>query len=152
MSSKISMSSDALFSAAHLLLPEVLVKYFDMIKYEIKEEEIHFYFTESNTVPDEFKEDNLNSKGFFPQATVQDFPIRGKNVFLHITRRRWFNNTKDKTSALIRLAKWDEKVRQAQFKSFNSISRTMSIHYKNILNYFENRSTNGIILKSCVCF
>ena len=54
-----------------------------------------------------------------------------------------FNNTKDKTSALIRLAKWDEKVRQAKFKSFNSISRTMSIHYKNILNYFDNRSTNA---------
>lgn len=54
-----------------------------------------------------------------------------------------FNNTKDKTSALIRLAKWDEKVRQAKFKSFNSISRTMAIHYKNILNYFDNRSTNA---------
>ncbi len=54
-----------------------------------------------------------------------------------------FNNTKDKTSALIRLAKWDEKVRQADFKSFNTISRTMSIHYKNILNYFDNRSTNA---------
>lgn len=54
-----------------------------------------------------------------------------------------FNNTKDKTSALIRLAKWDEKVRQAAFKSFNSIARTMSIHYKNILNYFDNRSTNA---------
>ena len=54
-----------------------------------------------------------------------------------------FNNTKDKTSALIRLAKWDEKVRQAKFKSFNSISRTMSIHYKDILNYFDNRSTNA---------
>lgn len=54
-----------------------------------------------------------------------------------------FNKTKDKTSALIRLAKWDEKVRQAQFKSFNSISRTMAIHYKNILNYFDNRSTNA---------
>ena len=54
-----------------------------------------------------------------------------------------FNNTKDKTSALIRLAKWDEKVRQAQFKSFNTIARTMSIHYKNILNYFNNRSTNA---------
>ena len=54
-----------------------------------------------------------------------------------------FNNTTDKTSALIRLAKWDEKVRQAQFKSFNTIARTMSIHYKNILNYFDNRSTNA---------
>ncbi|MDD7913537.1 transposase [Polaribacter sp. MSW5] len=54
-----------------------------------------------------------------------------------------YNQTKDKTYALIRLAKWGEKVRQAQFKSFNSISRTMSIHYKNILNYFDNRSTNA---------
>lgn len=54
-----------------------------------------------------------------------------------------FNNTKDKTSALIRLAKWDEKVRQAAFKSFNTIARTMSIHYKNMLNYFDNRSTNA---------
>ena len=54
-----------------------------------------------------------------------------------------FNNTKDKTSGLIRLAKWDEKVRQAKFKSFNTIARTMSIHYINILNYFDNRSTNA---------
>ena len=54
-----------------------------------------------------------------------------------------FNNTKDKTSALIRLAKWDEKVRQSKFKSFNTIARTMSIHYTNILNYFDNRSTNA---------
>ena len=54
-----------------------------------------------------------------------------------------FNHTKDKTSALIRLAKWDEKVRQAKFKSFNTIARTMSIHYQNILNYFDNKSTNA---------
>ncbi|AUS06946.1 ISAon1 family transposase [Pseudotamlana carrageenivorans] len=54
-----------------------------------------------------------------------------------------FNNTQDKTSALTRLAKWDEKVRQAAFKSFNTISRTMSVHYQNILNYFDNRSTNA---------
>uniref|UniRef100_UPI0026033442 transposase n=1 Tax=uncultured Polaribacter sp. TaxID=174711 RepID=UPI0026033442 len=41
------------------------------------------------------------------------------------------------------LSKWDEKVRQAGFKSFNTIARTMSIHYQNILNYFDNRSTNA---------
>jgi len=41
------------------------------------------------------------------------------------------------------LAKWDEKVQQAKFKSFKSISRTMALQYKNILNYFDNRSTNA---------
>ncbi|WP_284041596.1 transposase [Polaribacter sp. Z014] len=54
-----------------------------------------------------------------------------------------YNQTKDKTVALIRLAKWDKKERQAKFKSFNSIARTMSVHYQNILNYFDNRSTNA---------
>jgi len=87
------MSSDVLFAAAHLLLPEVIVKHFDLIKYYIKDDELHFYFTESNVIPEEFTEDNLHSKGFFPETTVQDFPIRGKNVFLHITRRRWLNKT-----------------------------------------------------------
>jgi transposase len=54
-----------------------------------------------------------------------------------------FQNTKDKTIELSMLAKWYEKVRQSGFKSFNSIARTMSIHYQNILNYFDNRSTNA---------
>lgn len=83
------MSSDSLFAIANLLLPEVLIKYFDMNKHFIKGDEIHFYFTELNEAPEDYKDAKLHSKGFFPEATVQDFPIRGKNVFLHITRRRW---------------------------------------------------------------
>ena len=90
------MSSDTLLSIANLLLPEVLVTYFDLTKHEVKGEEIHFYFSELNTIPEEFKGIKLHSKGFFPEATLQDFPIRGKNVFLHITRRRWFNEATGK--------------------------------------------------------
>lgn len=33
----------------------------------------------------------MTAKGFFDQVTIQDFPIRGHNVFLHIKRRRWLN-------------------------------------------------------------
>ncbi len=93
---KISMSSDTLLSIANLLLPEVIVNYFDLTKHEIKAEEIHFYFTELNIIPDEFKDIKLHSKGFFPEATIQDFPIRGKDVYLHITRRRWLNQVTGK--------------------------------------------------------
>lgn len=85
------MPSDSLLAIANLLLPEVLVTYFDLTKHEIKGEELHFYFTEQNKVPDGYSGAKLHSKGFFPEATVQDFPIRGKNVFLHITRRRWLD-------------------------------------------------------------
>ena len=85
------MPSDSLLSIANLLLPEVLVNYFDLTKHEVKEQEIHFYFTELNKTPEEFGGVKLHSKGFFPEATLQDFPIRGKNVFLHIKRRRWLH-------------------------------------------------------------
>ncbi|AUS04225.1 ISAon1 family transposase N-terminal region protein [Pseudotamlana carrageenivorans] len=85
------MSSDSLLAIANLLLPEILMKYFDLDKHEIKGEALHFYFTELNTIPEEFNGTKLHSKGFFSEATVQDFPIRGKNVYLHIKRRRWLN-------------------------------------------------------------
>lgn len=54
-----------------------------------------------------------------------------------------FENTTDKIYGYTRLAKWHEKVAQSGFKSFNTISRTIMNHYKTILNYFDNRSTNA---------
>jgi len=54
-----------------------------------------------------------------------------------------YENTKDKTYALTRLAQWYEQVRKAGYKSFNTIARTIESHYINILNYFDNRSTNA---------
>ncbi|UTA70402.1 transposase [Emticicia sp. 21SJ11W-3] len=54
-----------------------------------------------------------------------------------------FENTNDKLYGLTRLARWHEKVRQAGFKSFNTVARSIQNHYKTIVNFFENRSTNA---------
>lgn len=54
-----------------------------------------------------------------------------------------FNTTTDKLYAFARLAKWNEKVEQSGFKSFNTVSRTIILHHKKILNYFDNKSTNA---------
>lgn len=54
-----------------------------------------------------------------------------------------YSNTKEKIYAFTRLAKWHEEVAQSGFKTFNTISRTIEIHHKRILNYFDNRSTNA---------
>ncbi|WP_139959510.1 ISAon1 family transposase N-terminal region protein [Flavicella sediminum] len=90
------MLSESLLTVSNLLLPEVLIDYFELTKHDVKGEELHFYFTENNSVPLEFKTQKLTSKGFFPEATLQDFPLRGKQVFLHITRRRWINENTGK--------------------------------------------------------
>lgn len=54
-----------------------------------------------------------------------------------------FVKTKEKIYGYTRLAKWHEAVAQSGFKSFNTISKTIMSHYKTILNYFDNRSTNA---------
>lgn len=54
-----------------------------------------------------------------------------------------YDKTNDKLYGLTRLAKWHEKVRQLGFKAFNTISRSIQLHYKTIVNYFDNRSTNA---------
>ena len=57
--------------------------------------------------------------------------------------RNVFENTTDKIYGLSKLARWHEKVAQAEFKSFNTISRSIQSHYQTIVNYFDNRSTNA---------
>lgn len=73
----------------------------------------------------------------------EKYPILKKAYDLTEQLRWIFNTTKDKIYAFARLAKWNEKVEQAGLKSFNTLSRTIINHHKNILNYFENRSTNA---------
>jgi len=77
-----------------MVLPEVIVNYFELQKQEIQEEkgeeELHLYFDEINIPPDNETQEKIYSKGFYPPSKVQDFPIRDKAVYLHIRRRKWY--------------------------------------------------------------
>jgi transposase len=78
-----------------LVLPEGVKKYFEVVKHESDVDNLHLYLDELNIYPDEYQDDKLESKGFYDSITVQDFPIRGRNVYLHIRRRRWINRSKN---------------------------------------------------------
>lgn len=56
---------------------------------------------------------------------------------------RIYSQTKEKGIGFTKLAQWYNKVEQAGFESFNTVSRTIQNHYLTILNYFDNRSTNA---------
>ena len=82
---------DSFTEILKLLLPEIIVDYFELTTYKKEDETLHLYLKEINSIPKEHRESKLSSKGFFDEITVQDFPIRGHQVYLHITRRRWLN-------------------------------------------------------------
>ena len=46
---------------------------------------------EKNILPKDHNPNEFESKGFYERALIQDFPIRGKAVYLGIRRRRWRN-------------------------------------------------------------
>ncbi len=74
---------------ASYLLPEGLLEYFDISQHRTIKDKIHFYLEEKNILPKEYQLELAHSKGFSPEITIEDFPLRGKPVLLHIKRRRW---------------------------------------------------------------
>jgi hypothetical protein len=87
---KIQMQ-DSYSELIQLLLPEIIVEYFELTSYKKADEILHLYLKEINSIPKEYRQNKLSSKRFFEEITVQDFPIRGHQVYLHINRRRWLN-------------------------------------------------------------
>lgn len=55
-----------------------------------------------------------------------------------------YQKTKDKSVAYTKLAQWYNKIENSKFsKTFGTVARSIQNHYKNILNFFDNRSTNA---------
>ena len=57
--------------------------------------------------------------------------------------RAIFNKRSVKSAARLNLARWYNQVADAGFRSFNSIAATVYEHHEEILNYFDNLSTNA---------
>ena len=75
-----------------LLLPEGTLDYFDLVDVKESVNEVVIYLEEKNIVPEKYTDQDIESKGFYAPVFVQDFPLRGKKVFLNIRRRRWLLN------------------------------------------------------------
>jgi hypothetical protein len=86
----------SLYTLVDLVLPPEVKTYFRLTSHKSDEESLHLYLEELNNIPEEYLGQQLESKGFYEESTLQDFPIRGRNVFLHVKRRRWMNHSTGK--------------------------------------------------------
>ncbi len=71
------------------------------------------------------------------------YPDIKKAYSLTHSLRLIFSKTKTKGIAYTKLARWYNDVAESEFKSFNTIAATIYSHYKEILNFFDRRSTNA---------
>ena len=73
----------------------------------------------------------------------EQYPDIHKAYNLVHSLRMIFSHTKEKGIAYTKMARWFNQVTDSGFKSFNTISASVFSHYQNILNFFDNRSTNA---------
>jgi transposase len=70
-----------------LILPKEVFDNFTLTRLEESSEQIDLYLDELSIRPE--GDDVYFSKGFTPYRSIQDYPLRGRVVYLHIRRRRW---------------------------------------------------------------
>ena len=78
-----------MLSILELILPREILEHFIVINLVIQAKEVHLYLDKRPEVPDEYQGEKLISKGFHPEAVIQDFPLRNKALYLHVRRRKW---------------------------------------------------------------
>lgn len=64
--------------------------YFELSDFKEKSDRIE------NIHPQEYATDNLESKGFYEQVRMLDYPMHGRSCLLFIKKRRWFNHSTGK--------------------------------------------------------
>ena len=101
----------------HLLLPEGTLDYFDLVDVKESVNEVFIYLEERNQIPEKYAVQETESKGFYEPVVVQDFPLRGKKVFLNLRRHWILKSSNEYISRNCRMVAEDTRLTQ-DFASF----------------------------------
>ena len=77
------------------------------------------------------------------EVLFETYPDLKEAYLLTHSLRMIFSKNTVKDAARLSLARWDNKVDDSGFKSFNVIAATLYEHYDEVLNFFVNRATNA---------
>ena len=78
------------------IFPDGMFDYFEFKDFKEKNDKVEIYFEEKNIPTLEYINDKLESKGFYPEIIMYDYPMREKSCILYIKKRRWYNHTQNK--------------------------------------------------------
>ena len=56
--------------------------YFELCDFKEESDKVEFYFEEKNIVLVEYSAERLESKGFYEQVRIHDYPMRGRTCLL----------------------------------------------------------------------
>ena len=73
-------------------LPAGLEDLFEMVKFEYSDTAYNIWLDEKKKLSDEdFRNPNIVARGYTEYFTIQDYPMRGRPVFLHMRKNKWWD-------------------------------------------------------------
>ena len=85
----------------------------------------------------------VNKRPYAKQAETIRYPDIKKAYYLSMRLGLIYHQCRFKDIALTRLARWYDEVDKSGFLTFGRVARSIQVHYLNIINFFERRSTNA---------
>ena len=72
------------------VFPAVITENFEFVNCEESAERLDYWLDERGYMSrEDYKKGSVREYGFTDERVIQDFPIRGKAVYLHVRRRKW---------------------------------------------------------------
>ena len=72
-------------------LPAGLDELFEMVRFEKTDRSYDIWLDEKKKLSDEdFRNPDIVARGYTDYVTVQDYPLRGRPVYLHMRKNKWW--------------------------------------------------------------
>lgn len=73
-------------------LPDGLDELFEMVRFEKTDQAYDIWLDEKKKLSDEdFRNPDIVARGYTDYVTIQDYPMRGRPVYLHMRKNKWWD-------------------------------------------------------------
>lgn len=103
-----------------MFLPQGLGELFEMVRFERTEQAYDIWLDEKKERSEEdWRNPNIVARGYTDYVVIQDYPLRGRPVYLHMRKNKWWNKqTNEIFSYGLDLPNEDGTRLSAEFVSF----------------------------------
>lgn len=75
-----------------MCLPQGLEELFEIVRFERTDKAYDIWLDEKKERSDEDRHNpNIVARGYTEYAVIQDYPLRGRPVYLHMRKNKWWN-------------------------------------------------------------
>ncbi len=77
-----------------MCLPQGLEELFEIVRFERTDQAYYIWLDEKKLRSEEDRRNiNIVARGYTDYVTIQDYPLRGRPVFLHMRKNKWWDKS-----------------------------------------------------------